>query len=76
MKLYKDDIKKIGHTTWGEHQTTRFVCSGQTYRLESLLLREILKLFDAEILSERDSPLHDGDIVIETNLSWDEYMKM
>ena len=77
MKLYKKDIKAIGHTNYGDHNdNTVFECSPSTYRLEEILLREMLLLFgDYKILSSLDDATCEN-IQIITDLPWSKYMEL
>jgi len=83
MKLYKEDIKKIGNTAFHEDGLTNIIC-GDTANIEEILLRNILELFgDYEILSSEDFIWDNEitgeemyDIVFKTNLPWDIYMNI
>lgn len=77
--IKKEDIKRIGHTTYSVGGYTTFICSSTTCQIESILLREILFLIgDYIITSEDDEPAGDGmcDWRIETNLPYSIYSKI
>lgn len=78
MNLQKQDLHKIGHTiTPTKEGGTSFICSPDTCRIESILLREILLLFgDYKIISEDDFIWDNGvcDWEIITNLPYEIYM--
>ena len=87
MKLYKEDIKKIGNTTsQTDDGGTSFICNVDTANIEEILLRNILELFgDYKILSSEDfiwESDHDIvewdliDIEFKTNLPWEIYMSL
>ena len=76
LEVVKEDIKRIGHTAYNEDGNTAIICSGDTYNLEMILLRNILKCFgDYKILSEED---YDGygedDILVITDLPFETFM--
>lgn len=88
MNLYKSDLKKIGHTAYGDewwlvnHDETEFltvICYGKTANIEEILLREILALFgDYKIV--QISEINGGDDMCDvqfiTNFPWEEYKKL
>lgn len=80
--VYKKDIKKIGHTTYGEEGKTIFVCNVKLANIEEILLREILNLFGYNITDTRDRILGENphweqvDIEFITDMPWDEYMNL
>ena len=45
LKLYKEDIKKIGLKTSHLNGNTTFLCSIDNAGIQSILLREVLSLF-------------------------------
>jgi len=73
----KEDIKKIGHTTYEEDGNTVIVCSIDTANIEEILLRSILKCFgdEYEIISSKDG-YEDDDILFFTNLPFETYMSL
>lgn len=77
MNLYKKDIKKIGNTILQDDGYTCFICNGDTYNLESILLREILIVIgNFEIIKEEDFFWENNDLIdikITTNLPWEFY---
>lgn len=89
LKLYKTDLKKIGHTAYGRewwpinHDETEYlsiICEVRTANIEEILLRNILELFgDYEIVKTFDVDGADGecfDVEFVTNLPWEEYLKL
>jgi|19_taG_2_1085344.scaffolds.fasta_scaffold09715_3 hypothetical protein len=75
-----EDMKRIGHTTYGKGGLTRFVCSPETSNVEAILLRSILDITGHTILQEEDfpwciegQPEHHCDIEFVTNYPWDLY---
>lgn len=76
VEVIKEDIKRIGHTTYSEDGNTAIICDGDSYNLEAILLRNILKCFGEEykILSETD--YGEDDILIITNLPFETYMAL
>ena len=79
LDVQKEDIKLIGHTAYGEDGNTAIICSGESYAIEKIFLRNILKCFGDEykIISEEDYDGYgDNDIVLMTNLPYDVYMSL
>ena len=76
LQIIKEDIKRIGHTTYNENGNTAFICNGDTSNIEAILLRNILKDFGDEykIVSEKDYEGNDEfEIVFYTNLPFELY---
>ena len=48
IDVKKDDIKKIGHTCYNEGGFLAIVCDGDTFSIEEILLKSILKCFGDE----------------------------
>jgi hypothetical protein len=78
LEVEKEDIKRIGHTIYGEDGKTAFICNGNSYNIEMILLRNILKCFgDYKIISEEDyDGYEDNDILVITNLPYEMYMSL
>ena len=76
LELTKEDIKNIGHTTFNEDGNTDFICDGTTYNIESILLRNILKCFGDEYKMLSTEDYNKNDILIKTNLPFEEYMSL
>lgn len=77
MKLYKNDIKKIGHTTF-ENQlgNLNILCDSLTSNIEEILLRSILSKFgNYKITRLSDFEWGNGviDAEITTNLPYELY---
>ena len=85
LEVEKEDIKHIGNTMSADNDgNTCIICDGDTYHLEVILLRSILKCFGEEykILSEEDfvwhedDPMEEWDIEIKTNLPFDKVLEI
>ena len=77
MKLFKEDLNKIGHTMYGgmDGKFLHILCNVETSNIEEILLRNILLLFgDYKITHIEECEMTDGHIDIEfaTNLPWSE----
>ena len=48
IEVKKDDFKKIGHTCYNKGGFLAIVCDGDTFSIEEILLRSILKCFGDE----------------------------
>lgn len=81
MKLYKEDLHKIGNTAYYD-ESGRFciICDSKTANIEEILLRNILELFGDYEIKETNDWIEDGEfpdsIQFVTNLPWEEYMKI
>ena len=76
LEVQKEDIKLIGHTVHEHKGNTAFICNGDTYNIEKIFLRNILKCFGDEftIVSEEDyNGYDDYDILCITNLPFEIY---
>ena len=76
VQVEKIDIKRIGHIAYNENGNLNIICNGDTYNLEVILLRNILKCFGDgfKITNEEDYVGYEGnDILIATNLPFDLY---
>ena len=79
LTVEKEDIKKIGHTTYGEGGNTAIICGIDTANIEEILLRNILKCFgnEYEIVSSEDyNGYGEDDILFLTNLPFETYMSL
>jgi len=81
MKVIKSDLEKIGYQTYpNDNGTTNFICDVNTANIEEILLRNILELFDSEILSAVDfftgNDDEQIDIEFRTNLPWETYQSI
>ena len=78
LEVQKEDITKLGHTTFQEDWLTSFLFDvyDDTFWIQEIIMRNVLKDIspDYKILSIDD--FTDEDVVIRTNLPWDEYMKI
>ena len=78
LEVQKEDIKKLGHTTFQEDGLTSFLfdVDDDTFWIQEIIMRNVLKDIspDYKILSVDD--FTDEEVVIRTNLPWDEYMKI
>jgi hypothetical protein len=78
LEVQKEDITKLGHTTFQEDGLTSllFDVDDDTFWIQEIFMRNVLKDIspDYKILSIDD--FTDEDVVIRTNLPWDEYMKI
>lgn len=71
-----EDICKIGNTISPNGEYTEFICNGDTYNIELILLRSILSIRGYKILSVDDFawPHTDElDIIIRTDLPAEEF---
>ena len=48
IEVKKEDIKKIGNTKYNEGGFLAIVCDGDTFSIEEILLKSILKCFGDE----------------------------
>ena len=48
IEVTKEDIKKIGYACYNEGGFLEIMCDGDTYNIEYILLRSILKCFGDE----------------------------
>lgn len=71
MKLYKNDIKKIGYATFENHLgNLNILCDPLTSNIEEILLRSILSKFGKyKIIRLSDFDWKDG--VIDTEITTD-----
>lgn len=76
MKLIKEDIHKIGNTSFGYEGYLTIICNGDTYGIESILLRNILELYGYEITNEYDWIEGQTGIAFETTFPWSEYLAL
>jgi len=83
LEIQKEDIKKLGHTTFQENGLTSFLFNidDETFWIQEIFLRNILKDIspDYKISSINDFADNEGnitDIIIHTNLPWEEYTKI
>ena len=84
LELQKEDIKKLGHTTFQEDGLTSFAfdAADEAFCIYEIFMRNILKdispdykILDIVGFSEKDDD-EITDLVIRTNLPWDEYNKI
>ena len=86
IEVQKKDIKHIGHTSFKDDDgNSLIICSGNTYNIEVILLRSILKCFGEEykiiytedwIDENRDvDSLKIKDVLIKTNLPFELFKK-
>ncbi len=72
MKLFKNDLLKIGHTNYNENGFITIISSESTGNIEEMLLREILKEFGnyriTSILESECKCCGDINITFKTNL--------
>ena len=82
IEVTKEDIKKIGFACYNEGGFLEIMCDGDTYNIEYILLRSILKCFGDEykIIETKDFTIlgENGeevifDILFVTNLPYDMY---
>ena len=77
LQVEKSDITRIGNQAFNENGYLGFICSGETWHIECILLRSILRCFgDYEILEENDFFWGDddeADVEILTNLPYSIY---
>ena len=68
VMVCEDDLTKIGNTTYApDHVNTSFVCNGDTYQMESIILRSILQPLGYKILDMNDYERAGGVCDMEIN---------
>ncbi len=81
IEVTKEDIKKIGFACYNEGGFLEIMCDGDTYNIEYILLRSILKCFgdDYKVIKAEDYIWEDingeevYDILFITNLPYEIY---
>ena len=82
IEVKKEDIKKIGYAWYNEGGFLAIMCDGDTYNIEYILLRSILKCFGDEykIIETKDFTIWGDrgeedifDILFVTNLPYEVY---
>ncbi len=84
IEVKKDDIKKIGHTCYNEGGFLAIVCDGDTFSIEEILLKSILKCFSDEykVIKVKDDIWENingeevYDILLITNLPYEIFEKI
>ena len=85
IEVTKEDIKKIGHTCYNEDGFLEIMCDGDTYNIEYILLRSILKCFGDEykiiktevfIWKNEEGEEEVFDILYITNLPYELFEKI
>ena len=79
LQLFKEDIRKIGHTLFTEDGKLSVIMDGDnTFPLNIILLRNILLLFgpsyiitDVQEYSPEEQCLEESDMLVRTNLPWE-----
>jgi len=77
MELLKSDLFKLGSTVFEVDNYTCFVCKCDGSFMETIIIRECLKLFgDYKIIKEADFYWENDecDWAVYTNFPWAEYM--
>ena len=80
MKVFKTDLRKIGHTMFPKNGLLTIVCNLETANIEEILLREILLEFGNYHITDSEDFEWEMDgvenIIFYTNLPWDLYLEL
>lgn len=89
VSMTAEDFRMMGHTSYqsDEGNTLCICCSGNTYRIERIFIRNFLQHLGYEIIKEEDQYclycgrqdtrcVHGDDILITTSMPWDKYKEM
>ncbi len=85
IEVTKEDIKKIGYACYNEGGFLEIMCDGDTYNIEYILLRSILKCFGDEykiiktevfIWKNEEGEEEVFDILYITNLPYELFEKI
>ena len=80
IKVNREDICKIGHTSYNNDGYLTVICSVDTYRLEELFLRKILQCFGHEYKTTDNygciCEYDETDDTVEISVSMNHRLKM